>query len=263
MQSSGEQWQELMHYVFLDIREDTLENGEQWLTDGNGVPLTELYLQGNLRICVHMRTRHPELREDCTVYRLPTSPGPNVDNSTRLHTVDLEGIVGDDGADDGYQAMLVGVRELMQQPEWMGLCLAPSLVRLQPLKQCAVYRRNTLENKVPTGGRVRIPLSVVKDGELSAVVGSADVQERNLPCEMVEGRSQVVKNIAQDGVHLQRQRISDFQAKGGDSGLRIVIHPRYVRVTGKVGTESGIELVNVLVRTIDLHEDAIEGVSHS
>ena len=131
--------------------------------------------------------------------------------------------------------------------------IVPSLVRLQFLDQAHRSIAGSVYFSPKLGFKV---LSAFPDKELGLIIGSASIGVNELPRQMIQGRTQIVDNIASDGGESQRNCVLDPNVNDPIAGLSINLGNRRIRLTFEKGLDFRFEITDVLFGPVDLGFDA-------
>src|SRR5918994_1767171 len=182
----------------------------------------EGYIEVEYEVHVHIGIR-PGFNEDaasefCAVFK--KARGLNVDDlESGITSVPIPKSVSPEGLPaESEFVVLVPIGETSEDGEWMTLRTLPSVVRLQSLDKCNVGLAHTADLSVePVKGALSSFFDLariaglgrdegvfVEDGELGAGGGSPVAPDLDqLPGDMVEGRSPVVRNVPDNGPPLK------------------------------------------------------------
>ena len=151
------------------------------------------------------------------------------------------------GMADRNRPVLVEVAKFVELPEGVFVEGIPSVVRLKRLDDLNRFRWNTFRDapeltfdKSHWGG------SIV-DGELGPMVGGVSIQQGKLPRKLVEPRSQVVGDLANE----KRDDVGDslvFKPNDVDSLFDVVLFRDGNRFTRKKQTNLAVKCIHVFFR---------------
>jgi len=141
--------------------------------------------------------------------------------------------------------VLVGVVELLQNPE--GVCLSgtASVERLELLDPCCRAGTHTLYHS-PTTGFVSVYSG--EDGKSALARGDKSASDNQLPNQMIKGRTLLIEDFADENIKLKRQGNLVHKNKREKSRLLVVM----LRASGGV-------LVKVILQGLFKFEDLLIG----
>lgn len=214
--------------------------------------LAERYLDGCDALHVHLGFQTLGVLGDdsiavhvCAVVQHAPSPadldldlgGSRLDSDLRLLSPDAP------SQDWVKEAVLVDVREVDKDGERSADLDLRTVVRLQLLDDCSMVATHASEHRVEAARR----RSFRVDRELVALPGLATIQQDELPDEIVEGRAQVVDELADEHRPNKIGLLQNPEAGDLPFALRLKLAGDQIRTALEVGPELLLESVHVRV----------------
>lgn len=247
----------------LDMRDDVQERRYEWHVLNSRASLVELYVRGNFRVHVHIGIRgrldEGEVGYWCAVFEALPSVDVHVVEVETPHVAKSESLHGEHGANGLDDSVLIGVVNVVKQPQEVGFRLVPSTVRLKPLDECFLTRGEVLDESTSV---VPITIRGGGDGKGCSVVRRRGLQQRQLPNELVESRPQIVHDIPDDDAPVLGRVVKNLGPKDALLGLTVVIRDHSVGVSVDESLNSFLKGFEVHIRPANLESRAIEGVAH-
>jgi hypothetical protein len=173
--------------------------------------------------------------------------------SSRLLHSDFEaGVAADVGSSERKkrqveQAMLVDVREFVKNPQGVTGVVLPSVVRLQPLDFCLCAIRDVPDSPLATPKA----LAILGYRELHPLgyglrKWSSLFSDGKCVNEAVEGGTEVVQTLADDGAKLDRWRVKGIDPESVLASLRVEFDVDAVRVSSQPPLDFDFQTFNVL-----------------
>jgi hypothetical protein len=239
----------------LDTYEDVRQRRYEWHSLNGVASLAELYERGNLVVHAHIGIR-ASLDEDevgywCALFEACPYVNVDITEVEAPHLVKSESLHFEYGADGLDDSVLVGVVNVMKQPQEVGYRLVPSAVRLEPLDECYVTRREIL-GKPESSFSAPIVITGGGDGEGQLIVGHRGLEQRQLPNQLIKGGPQVVRDIPDDYAPLLRRVGENVSPEDALVGLTVVIRHNSVRLIVSEALHSLLEGFEVRVRPVEL-----------
>jgi hypothetical protein len=231
----------------LDICED-VRNRRQELRSLHGrISLAKLYVSSEVVVHVHVRTAGPlvegELSDFCATFKASPRVDAEVVEDESPHVTEAEPLEMQDGTDCLNDPVFVGVVNVVESPQGMRFRLIPSTIRLQPLDECFLTRREVLNECASV---VPILITNRENREGRFVVGRAGLEECQLPNELVEGRTQVVGDFPDDDAPLLGRGSVNLSPQDALVCLSIVVREDSVGFSLK-------EPLNLLLKGFEVH----------
>jgi hypothetical protein len=160
--------------------------------------------------------------------------------------------------DDSEKRVFVGNVEVVHDPQRVingSVSPIGVLVRLEPLDNCSSRTGNTLHYSVVTG--LFKFLSSQTDGELSLEVGLPVSLKDERPNQMIQTRSKVVNDLANEHGKAQRR---DLAVRSKPALHRVVIDVTNYGISARIdkGGDFAVEVLDILIGPLNLRPTPVE-----
>lgn len=174
-----------------------------------------------------------------------------------------EVVFGDGGSEEQWKPVLVLIGERGQDREGAELRPVPSVVGLYGSDPGDDGGGHSPDTGLPLAQRVAFDGLAGEDRELRRFRRLLFVGENELPSQVVEGRPQVVEEIAQDHAKARRRLLMDLDAETVVSAVRVEVLPDAVCVAVEEGSDFLLEGFQVGFGPVKLGAHSRERIYHA
>jgi hypothetical protein len=154
-----------------------------------------------------------------------------------------------DCANNDQEPMLVGIAQISQNPEQVGVNIGAIPVWLERSDDIGTSIGDALD--LPLSDDSFVFLSGATNRKLMSVRGLASVEQHKLPDQMIKDRTQLVDNLSRD-YRKNNWRALSHQEQCALAGIRVFLMDDSISVTLKKQTDISGELANVRIGPFNL-----------